>query len=128
MTMFEVHVEGELGVPTLHSLGCTHCVTKAQTSMRVEATPAELHRLLRECTDHELTIESVVRLETSEKSRVGTRPFQTSAQTELATPTDRVDSTVDTQLAEYPPHVGLHGVDRQEELARDLVRRTHLCE
>jgi hypothetical protein len=71
MTMFEVHVEGELGVPTLHSLGCTHCVTQAQTSMRVEATPAELHRLLQECTDHDLTIESVVRLETSQKSRAG---------------------------------------------------------
>lgn len=65
MTMFEVHVEGELGVPTLHSLGCAHFVTEAQTSMRIEATSADLRRLLQACTDQGLTIESVVRIDPS---------------------------------------------------------------
>lgn len=63
MTMFEVRVEGELGAPTLHSLGCAHCVSDAQTSVRIEATPADLQRLLQECTEHGFTIESVVRID-----------------------------------------------------------------
>jgi hypothetical protein len=64
MTMiFEVRVEGELAEPTLHSLGCAHCLARAQTSMRVEATATDLHRLLETCSENGLTIESVVRID-----------------------------------------------------------------
>ena len=62
-TTFEVRVEGELARPTLHSLGCPHCVTEAQTMMRIEATPSELNRLLKTCEERGLTIESVVRVD-----------------------------------------------------------------
>jgi len=62
MPIFEVHVEGELTEPTLHSLGCTHRVAEPQTSMRIEATPTDLHRFLNACYDHGVTIESVVRI------------------------------------------------------------------
>jgi len=62
-TTFEVHVEGELARPTLHSLGCPHCVTEAQTLMRIEATPSELSQLLKTCSERGLMIESVVRLD-----------------------------------------------------------------
>ncbi len=62
---FEVHVEGELAWPTLHRLGCAHSLTEAQTLLRIEATPTELHRMLRECSERGLTIESVVRIDFS---------------------------------------------------------------
>ena len=62
-TTFEVHVEGELARPTLHSLGCAHCVTEARTLMRIEATPSELSQLLERCSERGLMIESVVRLD-----------------------------------------------------------------
>ena len=64
MTMFfEVRVEGQLAGPTLHSLGCAHSFSPARTSMRVEATPSDLTRLLEACSDRGLTIESVVRID-----------------------------------------------------------------
>lgn len=62
-TTFEVRVEGELAPPTLHRLGCAHCVASEQTLIRIEATPVELQRVLQECSDHGLTIEGVVRLD-----------------------------------------------------------------
>ena len=62
-TTFEVRVEGELARPTLHSLGCPHCVTEAQTMMRIEATPSELSRLLKTCCERGLIVESVVRID-----------------------------------------------------------------
>ena len=62
-TTFEVHVEGELARPTLHSLGCSHCVAEAQTLMRIEATPSELNRLLQTCCERGLLIESIVRID-----------------------------------------------------------------
>ncbi len=62
-TTFEVHVEGELARPTLHSLGCAHCVAEAQTMVRIEATPTELDRLLRTCHERGLIVESIVRVD-----------------------------------------------------------------
>jgi len=62
-TTFEVHVEGELARPTLHSLGCAHCVAEAQTMVRIEVTPSELNELLRTCHERGLVVESVVRLD-----------------------------------------------------------------
>jgi hypothetical protein len=62
-TSFEVRVEGELAPPTLHRLGCEHCVAQAQTLLRIEATPTGLQRVLEECAAQGLTIEGVVRLE-----------------------------------------------------------------
>lgn len=61
-TAYEVRVEGELATPTVHGLGCQHCVADAQTTMRVEATDADLQELLCACIDRGMTIESVVRL------------------------------------------------------------------
>jgi hypothetical protein len=61
-TAFEVRVEGELTEPTLHRLGCPHCVAEAQTLMRIEASAAELNQLLAACSDWGLIIESVVRV------------------------------------------------------------------
>jgi hypothetical protein len=63
MTIFEVRVEGQLAGPTLHSLGCAHCVAEAQTLMRIDATPTYLNAVLKACSDHGLTIESIVRLD-----------------------------------------------------------------
>jgi hypothetical protein len=60
---FEIRVEGELAPPTLHRLGCDHCVAEEQTLIRIEATPAGLQRLLEECANSGLTIEGVVRLD-----------------------------------------------------------------
>ena len=62
-TTFEVRVEGELARPTLHSLGCSHCVAEAQTMVRIEVTPSELSQLLKRCSEHGLMIESVVRID-----------------------------------------------------------------
>ena len=62
-TTFEVRVEGELAPPTLNSLGCTHRVAEAQTTVRVEATPSELIQLLKTCCDHGALIESIIRLD-----------------------------------------------------------------
>jgi hypothetical protein len=64
-TTFEVRVEGELTGPTLHRLGCAHCVAEEQLVVRIEATPSDLQRLLKECADHGMTIDSVVRVEAS---------------------------------------------------------------
>ena len=61
-TTFEVRVEGELAAPTLHRLGCAHCVATSQTLLRIEATPSGLQRVLEECAEHGLTIEGVLRL------------------------------------------------------------------
>jgi len=38
-------------------------VTEAQTAMRIEATPSELSRLLKTCSERGLTIESIVRVD-----------------------------------------------------------------
>ena len=62
-TTFEVHVEGELAPPTLNSLGCSHSVAEAQTLVRIEATPSELSRLLKRCSERGLMIESIVRID-----------------------------------------------------------------
>jgi hypothetical protein len=59
---FEVRVEGELSSPTLHRLGCAHCVAESQTLMRIEATTTELHRLLETCSEQGFSIESVVKV------------------------------------------------------------------
>lgn len=61
--IFEVHVEGELAASTLHRLGWAHCVAEAPTLLRIEATPADLQMVLKECSDRGLTIEGVVRVE-----------------------------------------------------------------
>ena len=62
-TTFEVHVEGELARPTLNSLGCTHRVAEAQTTVRIEATPSELIQVLKTCCEHGALIESIVRVD-----------------------------------------------------------------
>jgi hypothetical protein len=62
-TIFEVRVEGELAATTLHRLGCASCVAEAETLIRIEATPAGLQLVLKECSDHGLTIEGVVRVD-----------------------------------------------------------------
>lgn len=61
--IFEVHVEGELAAPTLHRLGWAHWVAEAPTLLRIEATPAGLQSVLRECSDRGLTIEGVLRID-----------------------------------------------------------------
>jgi hypothetical protein len=63
MTTFEVRVEGQLTRPTLHTLGCAHCVAEAQTLMRIDTTPTHLNAVLKACSEHGLTIESIVRLD-----------------------------------------------------------------
>jgi hypothetical protein len=59
---FEVRVQGELGEPLLRLLGWSHSTVPEQTVMRVEATPQDLNRLLRTCSERGLTIERVVRV------------------------------------------------------------------
>jgi hypothetical protein len=59
---FEVRVAGELGEPMLRRLGWGHSTVPGQTLMRVEATPKDLDRLLRTCSERGLTIERVVRI------------------------------------------------------------------
>ncbi len=61
-TAYEVRVEGELATPTVHGLGCEHCVAEPQTTLRVETTDADLQALLSACIDRGMTIESVVRV------------------------------------------------------------------
>jgi hypothetical protein len=61
-TTFEVRVEGELAPPTLNSLGCSHHVAEAETMVRIEATPSELSRLLKTCSERGMMIESIVRV------------------------------------------------------------------
>ena len=53
---FEVRVRGELGEPMLRRLGWAHSTVSGQTLMRVEATPGDLERLLRTCSERGLTI------------------------------------------------------------------------
>jgi hypothetical protein len=62
-TSYEIRVEGELAAPTLHSLGCDHCLAASQTMMRIEATPTGLQDVLNVCLEGGLTIESVVRVD-----------------------------------------------------------------
>ncbi len=62
-TAYEIRVEGELTAPTLHRLGCDHCVAAAQTLMRIEATPAGLQDMLNACFERGMTIESIVRVD-----------------------------------------------------------------
>jgi hypothetical protein len=62
-TAFEIRVEGERGAPTLRRLGCEHCVTGAQLMVRVTATPADLQHLVDVCSEHGLTIESIIRVQ-----------------------------------------------------------------
>lgn len=75
---FEVRVEGELGEPMLRLLGWSHCTVPEQSVMRVDATPADLHRLLRACSDRGLTIERVVRI-SSPPDRRGSPPSRDPA-------------------------------------------------
>jgi hypothetical protein len=62
-TAYEIRVDGELARPTLHSLGCAHCLAGSQTMVRVEATPSGLEELVRACAGRGLTIESIVRVD-----------------------------------------------------------------
>lgn len=62
---FEVRVEGELTGPTLRRLGCAHSVADDQLVVRIEAAPTDLQRLLKECSDRGITIESVVRVDSA---------------------------------------------------------------
>ena len=62
-TSYEIRVEGELAAPTLHALGCDHCLAAAQTMMRIEATPAGLQDVINVCLNRGLTIESIVRVD-----------------------------------------------------------------
>jgi len=62
-TAYEIRVVGELTPPTLHSLGCAHCLAAAQTMLRIEATPAGLQDVLDACLNRGLTIESIVRVD-----------------------------------------------------------------
>lgn len=61
-TSFEIRVEGELARPTLHSLGCAHCVAGPQTVLRIEATPTALQELVNACSQQGMSIESIVRV------------------------------------------------------------------
>ena len=61
-TAYEIRVEGELAAPTLHRLGCGHCLASAQTMLRVETTPAGLQEMLNVCFERGLIIESIVRV------------------------------------------------------------------
>ena len=79
MTMaYEVRVEGELATPTVHGLGCEHCVAEAQTTLRVETTDADLQALLSACIDRGITIESVVRVVPAQQSP-SSRPRRTAS-------------------------------------------------
>lgn len=60
---YEVQVEGELGEPLLRHLSWSHRVVPTETLMRVDATPSELIRLLRACSECGLTIEGVTRID-----------------------------------------------------------------
>jgi len=55
----EVRVEGVLGRSILRHLAWSHRVVPEQTLVRVDATPADLHRFLWACIDAGLVIESV---------------------------------------------------------------------
>ena len=59
---YEVRVEGELGEPLLRYLSWSYGVIPEQTFLLVDATPAELDALLRDCTDEGLIIERVRRI------------------------------------------------------------------
>lgn len=61
-TAYEVRVEGELARPTLHALGCAHCVAGPQTVLRMEATPSMLQALVDTCSREGTGIESIVRV------------------------------------------------------------------
>ena len=62
-TAYEIRVDGELATPTLHSLGCGHRLTGAQTMVRVETTPAGLEEMLSACVGRGLMVESIVRID-----------------------------------------------------------------
>jgi hypothetical protein len=59
---YEIRVEGELGETLLRYLRCPHRTVPEETVLRVDATSAELARLLRACSEHGLTIERVIRI------------------------------------------------------------------
>jgi hypothetical protein len=59
---YEIRVEGELGGTLLRYLRCPHRMIPEETVLRVNATSAELARLLRACSEHGLTIERVTRI------------------------------------------------------------------
>lgn len=121
-TSFEIRVEGELSKPTLHRLKCAHCVATEQTMLRIEATPAALQELVNTCSQRGLTIERIVRVDAPLTAPGAARAgIPESAETQFATPPDRINPPVHGQLAQDPPHVGLHGVDRQEQLAGNLL-------
>jgi hypothetical protein len=61
-TAYEIRVEGQLTAPTLHSLGCDHCLADAQTMIRIEATPTGLQEMLAACVERGMTVESIVRV------------------------------------------------------------------
>ena len=62
-TSFEIRVEGELARPTLHSLRCSHHLVGGQPILRIDATPTALQELVEICSQHDLTIESIVRID-----------------------------------------------------------------
>jgi len=63
--VFEVRIQGQLGRVMLRMLGWSHVTVPEQTLVRVEATPADLQRILRDCTETGLTIERVHRITTA---------------------------------------------------------------
>jgi hypothetical protein len=61
-TSCEIRVEGELALPTVHSLRCRSCVAAPQTVLRLEATPETIQELVTACAQQGVVIESIVRL------------------------------------------------------------------
>lgn len=59
---YEVRVAGEVGEPLMRYLRWPHHVVPGQTRIRVAATPNELHRFLRTCTECGASIEGVHRV------------------------------------------------------------------
>jgi len=60
--VFEVRVQGQLGESMHRLLGWSHVTVPEQTLVRVDATPADLERILRDCTERGMLIERVHRL------------------------------------------------------------------
>jgi len=63
VTTYELRVEGQLADSTLQSLRCAHTVAEEQTSMRIEATAAELNQVLKTCSESGMTIDRVLRID-----------------------------------------------------------------
>lgn len=62
-TTFEIRVEGVLSGRTLHGLGCAHVQTGEQTVLRLDEASTSLRELVDVCSRHNLTMESIVRIE-----------------------------------------------------------------